>query len=92
MSTEYALAIKLKKDIWFIPKETVFFYKQDKLYKQYKDEQPMRTLDSLHEAIMTHISIDDEDEYIEILDKFIYSPPKYISDVDGHRYKLVGSK
>lgn len=80
-------AIKLKKDIWFYKKGHIFFYKDDKLFSKEPNKVAMQTLDSLAEAIMTHV--EDDDEYVEIVKAYKYEPAEYMTDFEGNKYKLV---
>ncbi len=84
-------AIKLKKDIWFIKAGTIYYYKDDALYIKEPNNEPLRTMDSLAQAIMHHVEPDAEytDEYIEILPTYKSDPPQYLHDLDGNKYKLV---
>lgn len=89
-------AIKLKKDIWFLKAGTVYFYKEGMLWVHEPNNEPVRTLDSLAEAIMGHIeppskNYPDDDEYIEILETYRPKPAQFITDYEGNKYKLVES-
>lgn len=81
------VAIKLKKDIWFLRAGQVYYYEKGELWSKEPNNEPIRTLDGLAQAIMSHVEGDDE--YIEVLSEYDHRPPQYINDMDGNKYKLV---
>jgi len=85
-------AIKLTKDIWFLKAGQIYYYKDGSLWSHEPGQKPVRTMDSLAEAIMNHVEDDYPDPYIEVIETYNPPPPQYIKDFDGNKYKLVTPK
>lgn len=85
-------AIKLKKDIWFLKAGQVYFIRDGQLWSHEPGLEPMMTMDSLAQAIMSHVDPEyDDDPYIEVLDSYKPKPAEFIRDIEGNEYKLIKS-